>query len=113
MLTYFPLPALTFLGDVPADAPLSTLPGWVTALVVLIVPLALSALASAVASGVNEVIRQRDAAKLPVAGSLRIVAAILNAVAINLDKSREQARIATGAAAPRPADPAAVPEVKL
>lgn len=69
---------------------LDTLPGWVTALVVLIVPLALSALASAVASGVNEVIRQRDAAGTPVAGSLRIVAAILNAVALNLDKSRQQ-----------------------
>ena len=102
LATYLPLPVLTLLGDVPPDAPL---PGWVTALVVVVVPLALSALASAVASAVNEVIRQRDAAGLPVAGSLRIVAAILNAVAINLDKSREQVRIANGAAAPRAADP--------
>lgn len=88
--TLLPIPTLTLLGDVPADAPLSTLPGWVTALVVVVVPLALSALASAVASGVNEVIRQRDAAGTPVAGSLRIVAAIVNAVAINLDKTRQQ-----------------------
>ncbi len=90
LLTLFPLRSLTFLGDVPADAPLSTLPAWVTALVVVVVPLALSAMASAVASAVNEVIRQRDAAGTPVAGSLRIAAAILNAVALNLDKSRQQ-----------------------
>lgn len=98
---------LTLATAIPADAPLSALPGWVTALVVLIVPLALSALASAVASAVNEVIRQRDTAARPVSGSLRVFAAVLNAVAINLDKSREQKRIAAGDALPRPADPAA------
>ena len=113
LATAFPLPTLTFLGDVPATATLHELPGWVTALVVLVVPLALSALASAVASAVNEVIRQRDAAGIPVAGSLRVFAAILNAVAINLDKSREQVRIANGTTAPRPSDPTAgAPEVK-
>ena len=113
LATFFPLPSIQFLGDVPATATLHELPDWVTALVVLILPLALSALASAVASAVNEVIRQRDAAGTPVAGSLRIVAAILNAVALNLDKSREQVRIANGTTAPRPSDPTAgAPEAK-
>jgi hypothetical protein len=101
LATYLPLPTMTFLGDVPLVAPEQ--PAWVTALVVVVVPLVLSALASAIASAVNEVIRQRDAAEQPVSASFRIFAAVLNAVALNLDKTREQKAIASGAAQPRPA----------
>jgi hypothetical protein len=55
----------------------------------------------------NQVIRKRDTDKVPVSPALRFVASVLNAMAGNIDKTREQAAIAQGAASPRPADPVA------
>ena len=64
-------------------------------------------LLSAGVGGLNAVIRARDAAKEPVSPTLRLVASVLNAIVANLDKTKEQAAIASGAASPRPADPQA------
>lgn len=101
--TYFPLPTLVLVGDVPAVIVPPDMPPWVA---YLLPALGLFLLSTCVAA-LNEVIRQRDAEGVPVSPRLRLVAAILNVVAANHDKAREQRAIASGAAQPRPA-----PEVK-
>jgi hypothetical protein len=117
MLTYFPLTALTLLGDAPGVASvsagatfdLSALPPWVGYLL----PALGLFLFSLLVGALNAVIRQRDADGVTVSPRLRLVAAILNAAAANLDKSKQQAALANGTTAPRPSDPTAgAPEQK-
>lgn len=92
--TYFPLPLV--LADAPAVA---ALPAGATfdtlaaqhPLLAMLVPLVAYALFSAVVGELNEVVRKRDAAQVPVSPGARFVLAVLNATAANLDKSRQQA----------------------
>lgn len=88
LATYFPLPVLTLLGDVPPESSvLAALPLWAQ----MLLPVVAYAIFSGLVGGLNEVLRKRDAEGVPVSPRLRLVAAVLNAMAANLDKSRQQA----------------------
>lgn len=76
----------TLPGDVPPVLA-AHLPTW--ALYVL--PVLAYAVFSGAVGGLNQVIRQRDLDGVPVSPRLRLVAAVLNAMAANWDKTREQA----------------------
>ncbi len=92
LLTYFPLPLV--LGDAPSVAALpagatfdlSAVPPWVEYLL----PALGLFLFSGLVGALNEVIRKRDADGVPVSPSLRLVSAVLNAMAANIDKSKQQ-----------------------
>ena len=59
---------------------------------------------SLLVGALNQVIRKRDAEGVPVSANLRLISAVLNVAAGNLDKTVEQKAIAAGSAAPRSAD---------
>lgn len=75
----------TLVGDVP-PAVAAHIPAWV----MYVLPAAALFIYSLGVGALNQVIRQRDADGVPVSPRLRFVAAVLNAAAANLDKSREQ-----------------------
>ncbi len=85
-MSAFEAPPFTILGDVPMPIDTSTLPPW---LAYLLPALGLFLLSTCVAA-LNEVIRQRDASGVPVSPRLRLVASVLNVVAANHDKARQQ-----------------------
>jgi len=101
LATYLPLPAFVLLGDIP-PAP-AVLPDGVPPWLAYLFPALGLFLLSTCVAALNEVIRQRDASGVPVSPRLRLVASILNVVAANHDKAREQRAIASGAEQPRPA----------
>ena len=103
LATYLPLPVLTLLGDVPPPPVPAGAPWWAQYLV-LAAPAFGLWLFSNLVGALNEHIRKADAGAVPVSPRLRLVASMLNVMAGNLDKSREQRAIASGAAAPRTAD---------
>jgi hypothetical protein len=59
---------------------------------------------SSLVAALNEVIRQRDAKGEPVSPRLRLVASVLNVIAANHDKARQQV-----AAAKAPVEPPVTP----
>lgn len=75
----------TLVGDVPPVVA-AHVPAWV----LYVAPAAALFVYSLLVGALNQVIRQRDAEGVPVSPRLRFVAAVLNAAAANLDKSREQ-----------------------
>ncbi len=95
LATYFPIYALTLLGDASvasalppgATFDLTALPLWAQ----LLLPVLAYAVFSGLVGGLNEVIRKRDADGVPVGPKLRLLSAVLNAMAANLDKTRQQA----------------------
>ncbi len=94
-MTYFPIFTLTLLGDasvasaLPSGATLdlSSMPPWVQ----MLLPALGLWLFSSVVAAVNEVVRKRDAEGVPVSPRLRLVVAVLNAMAANHDKTAQQA----------------------
>ena len=92
LATAFEVPPVIPAAPVEALAPagatfdLSAMPHWVAYLL----PALGFFLFSLFVGALNQVIRQRDAEGVPVSPRLRFVAAVLNAAAANLDKSREQ-----------------------
>ena len=98
-MTYLELPALVLLGDVPPVVA-APMPAWLMPVLSTLGLFAFSLLVGAL----NQVIRKRDADGVPVSSTLRLMSAVLNVAAGNLDKTVEQKAIASGAAAPRTAD---------
>lgn len=78
-------PPFEILGDVPLEAS-AHMPAWV----MYALPAAALFVFSLGVGALNQVIRQRDLEGVPVSPRLRFVAAVLNAAAANIDKSREQ-----------------------
>lgn len=79
-------PPFEILGDVPLAAQ-AHVPAWV----MYLAPVVAYAIFSGAVGGLNQVIRQRDLDGVPVSPRLRLMAAVLNAMAANWDKTREQA----------------------
>lgn len=102
LATFFPLPTLTFLGDVPPPTVPAGAPWWAH-YAIAAAPAVGFWLFSTLVGELNAYVRKCDATAVPVSPRLRLVASLLNGIAGNLDKSREQRAIASGAAAPRPA----------
>ena len=97
----FPAVPFEILGDVPLPVPAGA-PWWAQYAVVAAPAVGLWLFSVAVAR-LNGYIRAQDTAGLEVAKNLRLVAAILNFGAGNLDKTTQQAALAK--AEPKPEEP--------
>ena len=87
LATYFPLPAVLVLSAGTEVTALDSLPTWLGYLLPAVGLFVYSLFVGAL----NEVVRKRDAEGVPVSPRLRLVLAVLNAAAANLDKTRQQA----------------------
>lgn len=86
LATFFPLKTLMLLGDVPVPA---GAPPWLAYLLPLLPALGLW-LFSSLVGALNQVVRTRDAEGTAVSPRLRLVLAVLNVMAGNLDKTKQQ-----------------------
>ncbi len=87
LATFFPLPVLTLLGDVPPPPVPAGAPWWAQYLALLAPAFALWLFSQGV-DALNAVVKKRDAEGIETSGRVRFVLMVLNAMAGNILKGK-------------------------
>ena len=93
-MTYFEAPPFTLIGDVPPMPPLPAGAPWWAQYAILLAPAVGLWLFSQLVDVLNQTVRERDARGEPTSPRARFVLSILNRLAGNWLKGKQQAELA-------------------